>query len=1359
MRPSARRTATSGAILLPVLLFLAAVLAFGISPATHAASVTISDGTSCSSIGGSWSSGTCSLAGTYTVGATDTLTIPLGTTLDITASGSLGINSAGDVENSGTIDNSGSLNINLVSTCTYCSAGIMNNYGTLNNYGTVNDDGELEVYGTFYNYGTTNDNYQITPVMEGVIYNENGGTLIVNGAFGGLGGSAVWNYGTMDNYGTVTVEYFVLNNYGTFDNEPGGTIDNYGTINNYGGTITGYGTPLSVTISAEETSITLGETAYLYSVVQGSFPPYSYQWLDKAPGASSFSTVTGATASSYALAPSSSGAWSVELQVSDESGSGTVTSNSVTITVGAGIPPLVPPTLSASPTSIQQGQSAILTSTAISGSTPPYSYVLYEDTPSGTGNGPLCSGGSSDGSVSDCDFVTSATTPTGLYSFVLGVSGASGPSGWSNWVTVTVTPGFSSPAISASPSTIDSGLSSTLSTTASFSGGTSPYTCQWLEEAPGGSSYSNLGGSFSCNAGDTPTVPTGALSSTGAWSFELQVADSSAPALVVVSTPVTVTVDPALVATPSATVNPVDAGQATTVSAGASGGSGTYTSYVWSGLPPGCSGSTGSFSCIPTSNLGSPFTVQVEVTDSNGNSVTQTFSLTVNADPTVTVVPASPATYDQGQSATGLTASVVYSGANYAPVEWFSSTTSACSGSSTDTGVSGLSFTPDTSIVGTTYYCAVVADAGVPLYSSYSNAVAVMVNPALTAPTVSVSPSALSTIDSGQVTNLGVVPFGGGTGPYTCYWLEEPPGALGYTVFDTFTTYCSTALVSGWSGTLSAIGTWSFELQVTDATGASVTSAPSTVTVNSVLVAPTVSASLATIDQGQSSSLTSSTVSTGTSPYTYQWYQEAPGDTTFTEVGGATSTSYGFSTTGSTAEGAWSFELQVIDSSGTPATVTSGVVALTVNSALTAPSTPSVSASLLDADQSLTATATLPSTGTPNYGWQWLVSVNDGGFDAATQCTTGSGSGVGGGTAEVCTIPGGTLAAGSTYAFELEVSDSASMPESVSSAPSPTVTVNSALAAPVAPSVSAASLYKSQTLIVTDATPTTGTPDYSWQWLVSTNGGAFAPATQCATSGGSGALGGATETCIVSGSTLTVGYTYNFELMVLDSASSPEGKISPATPTVTVQTPTMVVFACLPLTGMVGMPEVCGVVVNNDVLYNARPSGTVAFSGTLPPGMPTSCTLSGGVGIFNGCYVSWTPGKGTESSYSIVATYVGDSTHGSSSTHGTLTIFKRGVSTALSCTGPYTHNVQISCTVTVTDNGPGVPMTPTGTVAFTSSGPGAFSAKSCTLSNGGTAKCSVTFTPSSKGPYEITAAYSGDADHIQSITSASFRVT
>ena len=105
---------------------------------------------------------------------------------------------------------------------------------------------------------------------------------------------------------------------------------------------------------------------------------------------------------------------------------------------------------------------------------------------------------------------------------------------------------------------------------------------------------------------------------------------------------------------------------------------------------------------------------------------------------------------------------------------------------------------------------------------------------------------------------------------------------------------------------------------MTDSASTPVTSPASnavSVTVNSALAAPTVTATPIVVNQGQTSSLTSSVVTTGTSPYTYQWLEKAPGGS-FSPVSGATSNSYSFVTSGSTATGSWSFELQVTDATG-----------------------------------------------------------------------------------------------------------------------------------------------------------------------------------------------------------------------------------------------------------------------------------------------------------------------------------------------------------------------------------------------------------------------------------------------------------
>ena len=106
---------------------------------------------------------------------------------------------------------------------------------------------------------------------------------------------------------------------------------------------------------------------------------------------------------------------------------------------------------------------------------------------------------------------------------------------------------------------------------------------------------------------------------------------------------------------------------------------------------------------------------------------------------------------------------------------------------------------------------------------------------------------------------------------------------------------------------------------------------------------------------------------------------------------------------------------------------------------------------------------------------------------------------------------------------------------------------------------------------------------------------------------------------------------------------------------------------------------------------------------------------------------------------------------------GFFAVLKRFTSVSLTCAPAAVVLAQpTTCTATVTepiaagDNDDDVEV-PVGTVAFAGSGSGAFGGTgTCTLSAGataGTAKCALTYTPSSTGTQTITASYSGDTTH------------
>ena len=173
-----------------------------------------------------------------------------------------------------------------------------------------------------------------------------------------------------------------------------------------------------------------------------------------------------------------------------------------------------------------------------------------------------------------------------------------------------------------------------------------------------------------------------------------------------------------------------------------------------------------------------------------------------------------------------------------------------------------------------------------------SNTASIMVNSALVAPSVTPAPG---TVDQGQTSTLTSTAVTTGTAPYTYQWMEMAPGGSSYSLIIGAT---SDSYVFDTSGL--AIGTWSFVVQVADSTGAAVNSTAVTVKANSALVAPSVTPAPGTVDQGQTSVLSNSSAVTGTSPYTYQWYSEAPGAGSYSLISDATSGSYDFITSGST---------------------------------------------------------------------------------------------------------------------------------------------------------------------------------------------------------------------------------------------------------------------------------------------------------------------------------------------------------------------------------------------------------------------------------------------------------------------------
>ena len=804
------------------------------------------------------------------------------------------------------------------------------------------------------------------------------------------------------------------------------------------------------------------------------------------------------------------------------------------------------------------------------------------------------SGTASNSEVVNC--VVGATVAVGSYTYemqlkdsattpVTTTSTASGA--------VTVNTALGTPGVPTVTTPIDAGQVETLTSSISTVTGTGSgaITYNLLSSTTSGGTYSAVSGATCTPSGSTVTC-TYTASTAGTYYYKVTATDSATtPVTTTSSASSAVTVNAALTkpVKPTPSVTTLDADQALTVtgtipSTGTpiytwqwliSIDAGTYVDATQCAVTSG-SGAAGGVTCsIPGNTLtaSTTYNFELNVVDNASipESTTSLPSSTVTTSSALTAGTPSPPSpiIDNGQAVT-LTANPSGGSLDYTNYAWYSTTSVSTAG--TTCGLSGWGSSVQSlplstylaSPASTTYYCYVVTDSNLDIATSAVDGVTV--NTALTIPTVPMLSATALDVDQ-LLSVTGVIPSTG-TPPYEYEWLYSTGES------DILASMCDTPSDSGVGagrvtcniagGTLSVGDIYTFELLVNDSatTPETVTSpASSAVTVSLALTAPaapTVSAAL--LDVNQALTVTGTIPETGSPLYQYEWLLSTGGSYSLATVcdtpsGGsanAGTVTCSIPAASLAVENSYTFELLVNDSANVSETQTSPASSgVTVTSALTAPAVPTVSVTSLDLDQALTVAGTVPMTGASPYSWQWWVSVNGAGYAVATQCDVGRGDGASAHSTQTCSIAAGTLIAGDTYAFELSVTDSASTPEMLTSSASSTVTVSSTLTPPAAPAVSATVLDIDQALTVTATIPFTGTSPYSWQWLVSINGGTYAVAIQCAVNSGTGADPGSVA-CSVAASTLKMGDTYGFKLQVTDSAATSETQTSSASSVVTV---------------------------------------------------------------------------------------------------------------------------------------------------------------------------------------------------------------
>ncbi|WP_442264688.1 PKD-like domain-containing protein [Tenacibaculum sp. ZS6-P6] len=566
------------------------------------------------------------------------------------------------------------------------------------------------------------------------------------------------------------------------------------------------------------------------------------------------------------------------------------------------------------------------------------------------------------------------------------------------------------PTITAQPLTSQTicvdATPSDLSVTAT--GGVDGLSYQWQSSSTSGTGFTNISGA-------TNSTYTPSTTSSGTTYYQVIVSDTgtgcnsvtSLEAVVIVNQDPTITAQPLTSQTICVDATPSDL--SVTATGGVDGLSYQWQSSSTSGTGfTNISGATNSTYTPSTTSSGTTY-YQVIVSDTGAgcNSVTSLEAVViVNQDPTITAQPLTSQTIcvDATPSDLSVTATGGVDGLSY---QWQSSSTSG-TGFNNISGATNSTYTPSTTSSGTTYYQVIVSDTGAGCNSVTSLEAVVTVNQD---PTITAQPLTSQTICvDATPSDLSVTATGGVDG-LSYQWQSSSTSGTGF-------TNISGATNSTYTPSTTSSGTTYYQVIVSD-TGAGCNSVTSLETVVIVNQDPTITAqplTSQTICVDATPSDLSVTATGGVDGLTYQWQSSSTSGTGFTNISGATNSTYTPSTTSS---GTTYYQVIVSDTGAGCNSVTSLEAVVIVNQDPTITAQPLTSQTIcVDAtpsDLSVTATG-----GVDGLTYQWQSSSTSGtGFTNISGATNS-------------TYTPSTTSSGTTY-YQVIVSDTGAGCNSVTS--------------------------------------------------------------------------------------------------------------------------------------------------------------------------------------------------------------------------------------------------------------------------------------------------------------------------------------